>query len=121
MEHALGVKVTETPVLRRVGLAFPKQAPSLAQSVSAPSHGIYLWRRLVRGSVNQFLDQTAYLAGRNMVAMLADHRVKSLHQVTPFECITDGESAVRGRARTLTNWVLILGASLLSGGRREGT
>jgi len=47
------------------------------------------------GSPTQFFPQCQYLASRGMVAMSAEYRVRSRHQVTPFECVTDAKSAVR--------------------------
>lgn len=47
------------------------------------------------GTPQQFYHQCEYLASRGMVAISADYRVRSRHGVTPFECVTDGKSAVR--------------------------
>ena len=47
------------------------------------------------GSPEQFYRQCEYLAGRGMIAMSADYRVKSRHHTTPAECVKDGKSAVR--------------------------
>ena len=49
----------------------------------------------VGGSPGQFFPQCKYLASRGMVAMSAEYRVKNRHGTTPFECVTDGKSAVR--------------------------
>jgi acetyl esterase/lipase len=46
------------------------------------------------GTPTQFTNQCAYLASRGMVAASAEYRVHSRHGVTPFECISDGKSAV---------------------------
>ena len=43
----------------------------------------------------QFYPQCKYLASRGMVAISAEYRVKGTHGVSPFECVTDGKSAVR--------------------------
>lgn len=47
------------------------------------------------GSPQQFYPQSRYLASRGMVAISVEYRVRSRHGVTPFECVTDGKSAVR--------------------------
>ena len=47
------------------------------------------------GSPSQFYPHCQYLASRGMVAASADYRVKSRHDVTPFECVADAKSAVR--------------------------
>jgi acetyl esterase/lipase len=47
------------------------------------------------GTVKQFARQAAYLAGRGMVAVRADYRVRSRHGVLPDACVEDAKSAVR--------------------------
>jgi len=47
------------------------------------------------GSPAQFYPHCEYLAGRGMIAMAAEYRVKSRHGTTPAECVKDGKSAVR--------------------------
>jgi acetyl esterase/lipase len=50
------------------------------------------WRQ---GTVTQFVQHSRHLAARGMVAVIADYRVKSRHDVTPIECIADAKSAIR--------------------------
>lgn len=50
------------------------------------------WRA---GTVTQFVQQSTYLASRGLVAVIADYRVKSRHNVSPIECIADAKSAIR--------------------------
>lgn len=47
------------------------------------------------GTITQFRPQAAYLASRGLVAVCADYRVKSRHNVTPKECVEDAKSAIR--------------------------
>lgn len=47
------------------------------------------------GSPAQFDKQCTYLAGRGMVAMAAEYRVKGRHGVDPDKCLTDAKSAIR--------------------------
>lgn len=49
----------------------------------------------VGGSPVQFEQQARYLAGRGMVAICADYRVKSRQNATPDQCVADGKSAIR--------------------------
>jgi acetyl esterase/lipase len=39
----------------------------------------------------QFVEHCKYLASRGMVAITAEYRVKSRHNVTPLECIADAK------------------------------
>ncbi|MCH5375558.1 MAG: alpha/beta hydrolase fold domain-containing protein, partial [Planctomycetes bacterium] len=50
------------------------------------------WRA---GSPQQFQNQCRYLAGRGMVAVTADYRVKSRQDASPFDCVQDAKSAIR--------------------------
>jgi acetyl esterase len=47
------------------------------------------------GKVTQFVPQCKYLVKLGLVAMVADYRVKSRNDVTPFECVSDAKSAIR--------------------------
>ncbi len=47
------------------------------------------------GSVTQFEPHANYLAGRGIVAFLADYRVKSRQETPPLACVEDGKSAIR--------------------------
>lgn len=49
----------------------------------------------VGGSPRQFYPHCAYLARRGMVAFAAEYRVKNRHGTTPYECVSDGKSAIR--------------------------
>lgn len=59
------------------------------------------WRN---GSPSQFEQQCRYLASRGMVAITADYRVSSRHDVKAVDCVKDAKSAmrwVRGNAQKL--------------------
>ena len=47
------------------------------------------------GSVAQFEPHANYLAGRGIVAFLADYRVGSRQNTPPLACVEDGKSAIR--------------------------
>ena len=47
------------------------------------------------GSPQQFEKQCQYFASRGMVAITADYRVASRHQVKPAQCVEDARSAIR--------------------------
>jgi acetyl esterase len=47
------------------------------------------------GTPQQFEAQCRHFASRGMVAIAADYRVKSRHDVKPVQCIADARSAVR--------------------------
>jgi acetyl esterase/lipase len=47
------------------------------------------------GSPRQFMPQCKYLASRGMVAIAADYRVASRHNVKAIDCVRDAKSAIR--------------------------
>ena len=47
------------------------------------------------GKISQFQPQAEYFASRGMITVLADYRVKSRHQTTPYESVADAKSAIR--------------------------
>lgn len=47
------------------------------------------------GTPKQFFEQGRNLADLGMVAFSAEYRVAKKHKTTPFECVTDGKSAIR--------------------------
>lgn len=47
------------------------------------------------GTTEQFKPHVEYFASRGMVTVLADYRVKSRHQTTPFEAVFDVKTAMR--------------------------
>ena len=49
----------------------------------------------VQGTTKQFEPQSKALSSRGMVAICADYRVKSRHEVTPDACVEDAKSAIR--------------------------
>lgn len=47
------------------------------------------------GSIDQFRPHAEYFAARGIIAALADYRVASRHNTTPFESLKDAKSAIR--------------------------
>lgn len=47
------------------------------------------------GNITQFKPHADYFASRGMITVLADYRVKTRHQTTPFDAVADAKSAIR--------------------------
>ncbi len=47
------------------------------------------------GKITQFKPQAEYFASRGMITVLADYRVKTRHQTTPFDAVDDAKSVIR--------------------------
>ena len=71
------------------------------------------------GTTRQFARQATYLAGRGMIAAIADYRVQSRHGVTPDVCVEDAKSAVRW-LRQHANELCIDPARLVGSGGSAG-
>lgn len=71
------------------------------------------------GKITQFQKQAIYLASRGMVTILADYRVQSRNQTTPFEAVADAKSAIRF-VRTNSAQFSIDPARIAAGGGSAG-
>jgi acetyl esterase len=69
--------------------------PDLDPKRSYPAIVFFFGGGWYRGSYKQFEPHAAYFARRGMIAVLADYRVRSLHQTSPFEAVKDAKSALR--------------------------
>lgn len=47
------------------------------------------------GSTKQFYQQARYFSDNGILAISAEYRISSKHKTSPFECVSDGKSAVR--------------------------
>jgi acetyl esterase/lipase len=68
-------------------------APTVASN--APAIVFFFGGGWSSGLPQQFEEQCRYLAGRGMVAITADYRVKNRQNVKPFQCVADARSAIR--------------------------
>ncbi|CAN5902470.1 alpha/beta hydrolase [soil metagenome] len=48
-----------------------------------------------KGSYRQFEPHAEYFSGRGLISVLADYRIASEHQTTPFDAVRDAKSAIR--------------------------
>ncbi len=60
-----------------------------------PAAAFFFGGGWVSGSITQFEPHAEYLAGRGMIGVLVEYRVKSRHHTTPFEAVSDAKSAIR--------------------------
>ena len=70
-------------------------APSGVGSGQNPAIVFFFGGGWTNGTVGQFVPQAQYLAGRGMVAIVADYRVFGRHATSAFEAIADAKSAIR--------------------------
>lgn len=69
--------------------------PNHKAADSRPAIVFFFGGGWVGGSPQQFYKQAWYLSQRGMVAACAEYRVKSVHKISPRECVKDGKSAIR--------------------------
>jgi acetyl esterase/lipase len=70
-------------------------SPSGHGSAQKPAIVFFFGGAWTNGTVGQFVPQSRYLAGRGMVAIVADYRVFGRHATSAFEAIADAKSAIR--------------------------
>jgi len=69
--------------------------PKTESSSPRPAIVFFFGGGWVSGSPSQFYPHCRHLADRGMVAIAAEYRIKNKHETTPFECVEDGNSAIR--------------------------
>lgn len=67
----------------------------------------------------QFSPQARYLATKGLVTIVADYRVRNLHNATPYESVADAKSAIRW-LREHAGELRIVPTSLAAGGGSAG-
>ena len=69
--------------------------PATGPKTGRPAIVFFFGGGWTNGSPAQFEQQCRHLAARGMVAITADYRVASRHQVKPVACVADAKSALR--------------------------
>ncbi len=69
--------------------------PTAGPKTNRPAIVFFFGGGWTSGTPGQFEPHARHLAARGMVAVLADYRVASRHQVKPVQCVADAKSAVR--------------------------
>lgn len=69
--------------------------PGFDQKSSYPTIIFFFGGGWNSGTTTHFEQQAQYLVKRGMIAVLADYRVKSRHQTSPFESLMDAKTAIR--------------------------
>ncbi len=72
------------------------------------------------GTTEQFRPQAEYFASRGMVSILADYRVKTRHDSSPFEALMDAKSAIRFVRENANKWDINPQKIVASGGSAGG-
>ena len=69
--------------------------PAAGPKTGRPAIVFFFGGGWTNGSPAQFEQHCRHLAARGMVAITADYRVASRHQVKPVACVADAKSAIR--------------------------
>jgi acetyl esterase len=89
----------KTMVFKTIGSTelkiFIYQPTGMKEGEKRPAIVFFFGGGFAGGNVAQFVPQCKLLAGKGMVSMVADYRVKSRNDVTPIECVADAKSAIR--------------------------
>lgn len=91
--HMKGARVETYKTVGDTKLDLYIFAPTAASN--APAIVFFFGGGWSSGSPQQFEEQCRYLAGRGMVAITADYRVRTRQNVKPFQCVSDARSSIR--------------------------
>lgn len=69
--------------------------PATGPTSNRPAIVFFFGGSWSHGTPEMFAPQCRYLASRGMVAIAADYRVATRHQVKPATCVSDAKSAIR--------------------------
>ncbi len=97
-DYAQTIEGARTEVYKTVGdlsLSLHVFEPESGPKTNRPAIVLFFGGGWSGGSPLQFANQCRYLARRGMVAITADYRVRSRHQVNVDVCVTDAKSAIR--------------------------
>ena len=94
-------------------------SPSGEGSAQMPAIVFFFGGAWTNGTVGQFVPQSQYLAGRGMVAIVADYRVFGRHATSAFEAVADAKSAIRW-VRSHANELHIDPRRIAAGGGSSG-
>ena len=70
-------------------------APAERPPAPLPAFIIFFGGGWVHGEPDGYFRHCEYLAGRGIIGIAADYRVRDRHGTTPYECAMDGRSALR--------------------------
>jgi acetyl esterase/lipase len=94
--------------------------PNWRESDHRPAIVFFFGGGWQNGSTRQFEPQATYLAGRGLVAVRADYRVKARQDVTPKECVEDAKSAMRWVRKNATTLGIDPDRIIAAGGSAGG-
>jgi acetyl esterase len=74
---------------------FVKNPDNFNEKTEYPTIVFFFGGGFISGKVTQFKPHAEYLSSRGMITVLADYRVKTRHQATPFDAVADAKSVIR--------------------------
>ncbi len=93
---------------------------SVGKGENLPAIVFFFGGGWVGGSTKQFEPHARYFSQRGMVCFLADYRVKSRQQTSPFESLKDAKSAIRFIREHAGEFIVDTSKIVASGGSAGG-
>jgi acetyl esterase/lipase len=96
--HPPVIEGTKSETYRKVGDTELKVwifEPATKATKPLPAIVFFFGGGWVGGSPTQFEPQSRHLAGRGMIAIVADYRVKTRQDAKPADCVSDAKACVR--------------------------
>lgn len=94
--------------------------PSAGKQQKAPAMIFFFGGGWKTGSIDQFKPHAQYFAQRGVTGILADYRVSSRHNTTPFDAVEDARDAVKFIIRNADRLGVDTNRMVISGGSAGG-
>jgi len=94
--------------------------PDLDSKQSYPAMVFFFGGGWKGGNRHQFLNHAEYFSKRGIICFLADYRIESKHNTSPFESLKDAKSAVRYIRKNAANYNVDASKIIASGGSAGG-
>lgn len=94
--------------------------PDLNSKQSYPAMVFFFGGGWKGGNRHQFLHHAVYFSKRGIICFLADYRIESKHNTSPFESLKDAKSAIRYIRKNAANFNVDASKIIASGGSAGG-
>lgn len=86
----------------------------------APAVVFFFGGGWTQGDIDQFKEQSRFLATLGLVTVCAEYRVRDRHRTTPFDALEDAKSAIRWLRKNAPDWNIDPGKIIAGGGSAGG-
>ena len=107
--------IGETPLMMKIYKPEVAHRPGLG-----PALVFFFGGGWSQGDIDQFKEQSRFLATRGLLTVCAQYRVRNRHGTTPFDALMDAKSAIRWLRQNARVWHIDPGKIIAGGGSAGG-